>query len=319
MAQECVRTELTGIELNRLAKPFITKTLKIAEGVLRDAEVKPEDVKGIVLVGGSSRLKLAREMILSHFGIEPLNDIDPDLVVAMGAAQQAGILTGHGASLLLDVTPLSLGIETMGGIVEKIIPRNSPIPCEVSQNYTTYVDGQTGISVHVVQGERELAQDCRSLAHFELKGLPIKPAGHVKVQIDFRIDADGILKVKATELESGKSQEIEVKPSYGLSENEIRKMLEDSWRKGAQDLEERFFIESKIQAVNLIEDVEKALARDGNLLSQKEAREIEEGIRDLKSAIEAKDRSHLDAQKDQLIQLTEDFAQRRIRKALEEV
>lgn len=316
---ECVHTELTGIELNGIAKPFIARTLKIAESVLRDAEVKAEDVKGVVLVGGSSRLKLVRSMIASEFGIEPLSDIDPDLVVAMGAAQQAGILTGHGGSLLLDVTPLSLGIETMGGIVEKIIPRNSPIPCEVSQDFTTYVDGQTGISIHVVQGERELAKDCRSLAHFELKGLPVKPAGKVKVKIDFRIDADGILKVKASEMESGKTQEIQVKPSYGLSEDEIRKMLEDSWRKGAQDLEDRFFIESKIQAVHLIEDVEKAIAKDLALLSKQELRSINDGIRLLREAIESHDRHQVDVQKDQLIQLTEDFAQRRIRKALEEV
>jgi len=319
IGQECVSTELTGIELNRLAKPFIRQTLKIAEGVLHDAEVKPEDVKGVVLVGGSSRLKLVKELLMSRFGIEPLGDIDPDLVVAMGAAHQAGILTGQGSSLLLDVTPLSLGVETMGGIVEKVIPRNSPIPCEVSQDYTTYVDGQTGISIHVVQGERELAKDCRSLAHFELTGLPSKPAGRVKVRIDFRIDADGILKVKACEIESGKSQEIVVKPSYGLSENEVRKMIEDSWRKGGQDLEDRFFIESKIQASHLIDDVEKALSHDANLLNREELREIKEAIQYLKLAIESQDRHQVDAQKDKLIQLTESFAERRVRKALEEV
>ena len=310
---------LTQDALNDIARPYVQRTLAIAEGVLRDANISPSDLQGIVLVGGSSRLELARSEIADHFGLAPLTDIDPDIVVAMGAAQQAGILKGHGDSLLLDVTPLSLGLETMGGIVEKIIPRNSPIPCEVSQNYTTYADGQTGISFHVVQGERELAKDCRSLAHFELNELPLKPAGHVKVQVDFRIDADGILTVRAVETESGKSHEIEVKPSYGLSEDQVRSMLEDSWRQGAQDMEERLFIESKIEALHLIHDVEKAVQKDADLLPAPEMQAIENTIAALRSAITAKNRDMVETRQGQLIQLTEAFAERRVRKALEEV
>ena len=310
---------LTQDALNDIARPYVQRTLAIAEGVLRDANISPSDLQGIVLVGGSSRLELARSEIADHFGLAPLTDIDPDIVVAMGAAQQAGILKGHGDSLLLDVTPLSLGLETMGGIVEKIIPRNSPIPCEISQNYTTYADGQTGISFHVVQGERELAKDCRSLAHFELNELPLKPAGHVKVQVDFRIDADGILTVRAVETESGKSHEIEVKPSYGLSEDQVRSMLEDSWRQGAQDMEERLFIESKIEALHLIHDVEKAVQKDADLLPAPEMQAIENTIAALRSAITAKNRDMVETRQGQLIQLTEAFAERRVRKALEEV
>lgn len=310
---------LTQDALNDIARPYVQRTLAIAEGVLRDANISPSDLQGIVLVGGSSRLELARSEIADHFGLAPLTDIDPDIVVAMGAAQQAGILKGHGDSLLLDVTPLSLGLETMGGIVEKIIPRNSPIPCEISQNYTTYADGQTGISFHVVQGERELAKDCRSLAHFELNELRLKPAGHVKVQVDFRIDADGILTVRAVETESGKSHEIEVKPSYGLSEDQVRSMLEDSWRQGAQDMEERLFIESKIEALHLIHDVEKAVQKDADLLPAPEMQAIEDTIAALRSAITAKNRDMVETRQGQLIQLTEAFAERRVRKALEEV
>lgn len=310
---------LTQDALNDIARPYVQRTLAIAEGVLRDANISPSDLQGIVLVGGSSRLELARSEIADHFGLAPLTDIDPDIVVAMGAAQQAGILKGHGDSLLLDVTPLSLGLETMGGIVEKIIPRNSPIPCEISQNYTTYADGQTGISFHVVQGERELAKDCRSLAHFELNELRLKPAGHVKVQVDFRIDADGILTVRAVETESGKSHEIEVKPSYGLSEDQVRSMLEDSWRQGAQDMEERLFIESKIEALHLIHDVEKAVQKDADLLPAPEMQAIENTIAALRSAITAKNRDMVETRQGQLIQLTEAFAERRVRKALEEV
>ncbi|MEB3701653.1 Fe-S protein assembly chaperone HscA [Candidatus Bealeia paramacronuclearis] len=312
-------TELTRIELNRIARPFVSRTLKIAEQVLEAVELKPQDLQGIVLVGGSSRLKIVSAMIESQFSQTPLTDIDPDLVVAMGAAQQAANLMGEGTSLLLDVTPLSLGIETLGGIVEKIIPRNSPIPCEVYQDYTTYVDGQTGISIHVVQGERELVNNCRSLAHFELKGLPVRPAGHVKVRIDFRIDADGILKVRASEDTTGIVQEINIKPSYGLSEDQIRMMIEENWRQGAKDMEERLFIETKIEALHLIDDIEKALLKDAALLSDLEVLAIRVGIEDLKSAITSSHRGQILKAHEVLESLTEDFAEKRVRAALEKV
>jgi molecular chaperone HscA len=277
----------------------------------------------VVLVGGATRIPRVREKVSQFFGREPLADIDPDKVVAIGAALQADVLIGNKRDeemLLLDVIPLSLGLEIMGGMVEKVIPRNTTIPVAKSQDFTTYKDGQTALLIHVLQGERELVSDCRSLARFELRGIPPMTAGAARIRVSFQIDADGLLSVSAREQTTGVESSVMVKPSYGLTDNEIEHMLRDSITHAHQDDAARKLREQQVDADRLIEAVRGALAADGTLLDATERDAIERGLNELQAARAGSDEARIKQAIKALDQATQTFAQRRmdenIRKAL---
>ncbi|EKE09925.1 MAG: hypothetical protein ACD_16C00100G0087 [uncultured bacterium] len=237
-------------DLETIAQHFVNKTLEISKEVLKDASLNSEDLEGVVLVGGMTRMPLIRQEVEAFFGKAPLRDVDPDLAVALGAALSAHGLTYGAETLLLDVTPLSLGLETLGGLVEKIIPRNTPLPALASQEFTTHQDGQDGMVIHVVQGEREFVQDCRSLARFELQGLPPLPAGIARVRVDFALDVEGLLTVSALEKTTGLSQYIEVRPSYSFDEKTLSTILLESQKYGREDMEKRFTMEKTLYLRN---------------------------------------------------------------------
>jgi len=309
---------LTLAEFDALVGAYVTRTLNISRNVLADAGMVAGDIEGVVLVGGSTRVPLVRAKVAGMIGKPPLTDIDPDEVVALGAALQADALTGGGDTLLLDVTPLSLGLETMGGIVEKIVPRNTPIPAQLAQDFTTYQDGQSAMAIHVVQGEREMVADCRSLARFELSGIPAMTAGAARIRVSFAVDADGLLTVSAEERTTGVAQRVEVKPSYGLSHEDMADMLYDSMDNAEADMNLRLLTEARVEARRGVLALEAALAKDGKLLSDEERAAIGAARARLETAMEGQSRDEVNAAAEALETLSKPFAERRMDRGIRE-
>ncbi len=308
--------EITKSEFEQAIGYLADKTITIFEGVLKDAKLLHNKLDGVVLVGGSTRIPLIRKKIEQLTGKLPLSDIDPDKVVAMGAAIQAEALTKGSNNLLLDVTPLSLGLETYGGLMEVLVQRNTPIPVSASQKFTTYEDGQTGMSIHVLQGERELAADCRSLARFELKNIPPMQAGTAVIEVTFMLDADGILTVAAKEETTGTHAEIEVKPSYGLDADEMEKILVTSMETAKNDIMARLLQESRVEADIVIKTLESALKNDGNLIANEYKDRIYKQVEVLKAAMAGTNRDLIDIEVKNLDAVAQDFADARVNEAL---
>ncbi len=313
---------LSRDRFNSLIEGLIKKSLVACRRALRDADLRPEDVEDVVMVGGSTRVPYVRELAGKAFQTEPLVNIDPDRVVAIGAAIQADILAGNkpdGEMLLLDVNPLSLGIETMGGLVEKVIPRNTTIPVAKAQEFTTFKDGQTAMAVHVLQGERELVSDCRSLARFELRGIPPMVAGAARIRVTFSVDADGLLNVEAEERSSQVKTSVEVKPSYGLTDSEIETMLRESMTHAQDDLEARRLREQQVEADRVVEALTDALASDGDrLLSSEERQHIEVGLSELQQIARSDNQAMIKAAVEALEKRCEFYVERRMNTSVKE-
>jgi molecular chaperone HscA len=302
-----------------ITRTLVSKTLAPTRKALRDAGLTVEDIKGVVMVGGATRMPQIQHAVAEFFKQEPLNNLDPDKVVALGAAIQANVLAGNRADgdwLLLDVIPLSLGIETMGGLVEKIIPRNSTIPVARAQEFTTYKDGQTAMTIHVVQGERELIADCRSLARFELRGIPPMVAGSARIRVTFQVDADGLLSVTAREASQGVEAHVIVKPSYGLADADITRMLEESFSHASGDMQARALREQQVEGRQILEAVVNALRVDSDLVSDEERADIESAMGKLQQLLEGSDHRTIKEAIEALNRATEGLATRRMDKSV---
>jgi molecular chaperone HscA len=313
---EEVHLSLSATTFIEITKHLVAKTIAPSRKALRDAALSVDDVDGVVLVGGATRMPHVRKAVGEFFQTTPLANIDPDKVVALGAAIQANLLAGNRATgddwLLLDVIPLSLGIETMGGLVEKVIPRNSTIPCARAQEFTTFKDGQTAMAIHVVQGERELVSDCRSLAKFELRGIPPMAAGAARIRVTYQVDADGLLAVSARELRSGVEASIAVKPSYGLGDEEIAQMLQDSFKSADVDMKLRALREDQVDAERIVLATQSALDADASLLSDAERTDVLTLLEAVRRQVQGQDQDAIKAAVDALAHGTEEFAARRM-------
>jgi molecular chaperone HscA len=321
---EVVDVTLDSETFCRITQTLVQKTLVPVRKALRDGGLSTKDIQGVVMVGGATRMPQIQRAVAEFFQRDPLNNLDPDKVVALGAAMQANVLAGNKPQgedwLLLDVIPLSLGVETMGGLVEKIIPRNTTIPAGRAQEFTTYKDGQTGMTFHVVQGERELVSDCRSLARFELKGIPPMAAGAARVRVTYQVDADGLLSVTARESTTGAEASVAVKPSYGLGDADIERMLRDSFEHAKEDVHKRALTEARVEAQRLVDATRSALAADAALLDANERAQVDAALARLAKAIDGADHRAIKQSSDALNRATEEFAARRmdqgIRRAL---
>jgi len=320
---EVIEATLTSEIFTDITRTLVQKTLAPTRKALRDAALQVSDVKGVVMVGGSTRMPQIQQAVGAFFGCEPLNNLDPDKVVALGAAMQADVLAGNKAAgddwLLLDVIPLSLGIETMGELVERIVPRNSTLPVARAQEFTTFKDGQTAMRFHVVQGERERVGDCRSLAHFELRGIPPMVAGAARIRVMFQVDADGLLSVTAREISTGVEAAVSVKPAFGLADEDISRMLRDSFEHAKEDMHLRALNEARVDAQRLIEAVHSALEADHELLESEERAAIDCRIEELQSAMKREDHRAVKTATDALNRVTDTFAARRMDRQVAQV